>query len=119
MRVDLRAAEVVAVLYFGYAAALVAIYSSSLAHRVSSCVIPFAIAALALAESKRSRGWSRVLRDWALPGLILLAYWQIGWIRTGPHDIRLENLWQRWDGILLIHLRMREILEALGGAIPA
>lgn len=118
-RSPFRLQEKIAVAYFAYAAMLAFVHRAPTARIMFAAAIPLLIWAAAALESRFSRPWSRVTRDWALLGLILIAYWEVDWISAGPAMTHFENACIRWDRILLDRIGLRAAIESLGSAIPS
>ncbi|MBI3683483.1 MAG: phosphatase PAP2 family protein [Acidobacteria bacterium] len=81
-------------------------------------LIPAALWALAAVESRFSRKWSAVVRDWIPLSLILAGYWQADWFPSPPVT-RWEQTWIQWDRILLDGFGLRRGLEAFGWMVPS
>jgi membrane-associated phospholipid phosphatase len=113
-----RMSERVMILFFGYIAVLAAARGIAPLHRWAAWLAPLTIWILAEAESRYSRPWSRVLRDWLALGFILIAYWEIDWFAGTPALAGWQQVWAGWDRTLLDRFRLREMIESLGGFIP-
>ena len=86
--------------------------------RMVLAVIPVAICLLGAAEGARSAPWSRVMRDWLTMGLILAAYWSVGWFVAPPHADWQER-WLLWDRVLLDKWALRAAVESAGLLVPS
>jgi hypothetical protein len=114
---SLRQSERVAIAYFLYTAILASLRSAVSAQIAVAWLLPFALAAIAASETRFSRGWSRVTRDWAALGLILIAYWQLDWF-VSPHLVGWQEVWIIWDRALLDQWSLRAALESFGWIVP-
>jgi membrane-associated phospholipid phosphatase len=85
--------------------------------RLALCVIPIMLCGLWFFEAGRSRGWSQIVRQWASLGLILAAYWSLGWF-TGPHHSDWQTTWLAWDRALLDAAGLRDAIELAGPTFP-
>ncbi len=112
-----RLSETVLIAYFTYMAMLAFAYSLPPSRRLMAAFIPMALFVLAWVETRYTRLWSSVARDWAPLGLVLLGYWQIDWF-AAPPLIRLQELLVRWDRIILENWGLRQAVEGLGPLIP-
>jgi membrane-associated phospholipid phosphatase len=79
---------------------------------------PVLICGLAVWESFHSAPWTRVVRDWLSIGLILAAYWSLGWFATSPWTGWQEQ-WLGWDRVVLDQWGMRAAVESAGRLIPS
>jgi membrane-associated phospholipid phosphatase len=113
-----RASKTVAVAYFLYLALLAAWRGAGRLRVRAAGVILVAVWGLAAFETRCSRRWSQVARDWLPLPLILVGYWQLEWFSAAP----LAALQQRWlalDQLLLGELGLRRAIESLGWVLPA
>jgi membrane-associated phospholipid phosphatase len=118
-RATTRPAERVMILFFTYVAAMAAIRGAAPSYHWIGYLVPVTIWILAEAESRYSRPWSRVLRDWMALGFILIAYREIDWFAGAPALADWQRAWAGWDRTLLDGFRLRAIIESLGGVIPS
>lgn len=116
---EMRRSETVALGYFVYVALLACIQSVSVTHRVIAFLIPLLLTVAVRAETRFSQGWSRVVRDWAALGLILVAYWEVDWFAGRPRMLAYQNVWITWDRFVLDRLGLRVILEFFGSLLPS
>jgi membrane-associated phospholipid phosphatase len=114
-----RLSESIILAYFVYTALMVALMPASRIQRTASCLIPLALGGLLSWESRVTRPWSRVIRDWGLLGTILIAYWQLQWLSGMDPQVRYQAQWVSWDRILLNQLHLRAAIESLGWVIPS
>jgi membrane-associated phospholipid phosphatase len=114
----LPAGERVAVLFFIYLSALSWIRDLSVQKRLFLPAIALLIYSTAAVESANSTRWSRVVRDWLSPGLILAGYWSIGWFAAPPMAAWQER-WLGWDHIILDTWRLRAAVESPGFLLPS
>ena len=114
----LRAGERVAIVYFFYLAGLAWTRQLDVVPRALLPVLAVAILALAACETAHSRPWSRVLRDWLSMGLILAAYWSVGWFATAPLT-HWQDRWLSWDRVLLDGWGLRAGIERTGVLLPS
>ena len=114
-----RTGERLAIAYFVYIALLASWHGLPVSKRLSAWLIPLAIWTLAAVESKFTRPWSRVTRDWATLGLIVPAYRQVDWFAGSPFLSRWQDWLVGWDRLLLDRLGLRAAIESLGWIIPS
>jgi membrane-associated phospholipid phosphatase len=112
-----RQSETVLIAYFAYMAMLAIAFPVPPSRRLFAAIVPLSLLALAWAETRKSRPWSRVTRDWAPLGFVLLGYWQLDWF-TAPPLTRLHETLVRWDRIILENWGLRQAVEAFGPLIP-
>jgi membrane-associated phospholipid phosphatase len=114
-----RLAERLAITYFVYTALLASWHPLPLGKQLIAWSIPLGIWTLAAVETRWSWPWSRVTRDWATLGIILLAYRQVDWFAGAPPLTR----WQDWlvglDRALLDRWGLRAAIESFGSVIPS
>jgi membrane-associated phospholipid phosphatase len=114
---SLRAGETVAITYFLYTAVLSSRHGLSLALVVIAWLVPMALWALAAIETRYSRKWSSIARDWVPLTLILASYRELNWF-AGPATSYWNNLWIGFDRLLLNQVGLRSAIEIFGGAVP-
>jgi membrane-associated phospholipid phosphatase len=114
-----RTCEKVALAYFAYVAVVLSFETVPNYRYSLALLIPFLVAAAVALEARYSVPWSRVLRDWAPLGLILLAYREVEWFAGKPALVDLERIWVGWDHVLLYDAGMRTTLESTGRFIPS
>lgn len=110
--------EWVALVYFSYLAVLGLVRPLTAAQRIPLIVLPMALCWLWRLESNASRPWTRVVREWASLGLILVGYWSLQWFSAPPID-RWQSEWVSWDRALLDTFGLRRALESAGSALPS
>jgi membrane-associated phospholipid phosphatase len=76
-------------------------------------------ALVAYADSFRRGMLLGVVRDWFPLALILLCYREMGWFAQPHLSFRLENLFIRWDHVLLRDAGVHDAIESLGPVLPA
>ena len=96
---SLRAGETVAITYFFYTAVLSSRHGLSLALVVIAWLVPMALWILATIETRYSRKWSSIARDWVPLALILAGYRELNWF-AGPPASHWNNLWIGFDRLL-------------------
>jgi membrane-associated phospholipid phosphatase len=80
--------------------------------------IPAALWAVWQAQSRSNRRSVEIARDWWPLGLILVAYWSMGWFATPPRAVLQDEL-VRLDRLLLHGAHLRALIEAAGPFFPA
>lgn len=113
----IRPSEWLLLAYFTYVAAAAVAHRLPANHRLACSLIPLALATLAAIESRFTRRWSDIARDWAPPALVLLAYWQLQWFSARP-DEHLQNTWIAWDRMLFDRFSLRSVIESSGAVVP-
>ncbi len=112
-----RRAETIVLAYFVYVALAVSVRRPSV-HLLIAWAIPLFLAGLIALQSRYSRGWSRVTRDWAALGLILIAYREIDWF-AGPPASAWQGTWVNWDRWILNDGGLRAAIESMGWVVPS
>lgn len=69
-------------------------------------------------ESRASRPWSRIVREWVPLGLILVAYWSLDLFRHARPS-GWEPALLALDHQILSTFGLRSLIESLGAAVPA
>jgi hypothetical protein len=115
----LSRAEIVALAFFTYLAALSWIRHLPLPHRLVLICLPLLFWSLWKWERAATRPWTRVLREYMTLGLILMGYWSLQWFASTSKLGNLQDRWVAWDQLLLRGYGMRAAIESLGGFIPA
>ncbi len=113
----LRTAERGALAFFVYVAVLGLLNPVSWPQEISLALSPILLYATWAIESRTSRPWSRVGRDWAALPLILMAYWSLEWFRPAPHYV-WQSEWVALDRKLLGPLGLRSLIEIAGPVFP-
>jgi len=109
--------ERVALFYFCLLAAWGFIRPFAASRRALLVAVPIGLYLLCVWESRVSRAWSRVAREWSSLGVILVAYLSLQLFA----DARLsswEHVWVGWDRRLLDAIGFRAAVEAFGRLIP-
>jgi len=114
----LRAGERIAIVYFLYLGVLAWMRGLQIAPRLALFALPLVIIFLAVAESNRTRPLTRVVRDWLTMGLVLPAYWSIGWF-AAPPITPWQDLWVSWDRTILNDWGFRAAVEFAGPLFPS
>jgi membrane-associated phospholipid phosphatase len=115
----LRRGEQVAIAYFVYTAVMVSVYGEPVARCLLAWMVPLTLGTVLALESRYSHVWSRVTRDWAVLGLILIAYWQVDWVRSRSGQVPWQQAWIGWDRYLLHELGLSGAIETMGGWLPS
>src|SRR5262245_23637052 len=80
----LRRAEKIILTYFVFMAVLLSVRQEPVMRRAFAWAIPVVLLTAIFAESRNSKPWSRVVRDWIALGLILVAYREVDWLAGKP-----------------------------------
>lgn len=113
-----RTCEVVLTSYFFYTAAMATWYALPARQQVAGWTLPLVLSLLALWETRFTRRWSSIMRDWAPLAFILPGYWQADWFSyPALHD--WQSTWIGWDRVLLEGTGLRSGIEMWGGALPS
>lgn len=113
-----RRAEKIVIAYFVYNAVMVSIRAEPALHRLLAWLVPLAVWTAIGLEARFSRGWSRVVRDWATLGLILVAYRQVDWLGGGHAVAAWQRTWAGWDELLLRGAGLQAAIERFGALLP-
>lgn len=111
----LRSSEWLLIGYFSY----VALISASRLPLVALLLAVALVAVLAYAESRASREFFSIARDWAPLALTLVAYREMDWFTPLAWDHHLEFRWIEWDRSLLDTWGMQPAIESLGALLPS
>lgn len=109
--------ERVAMVYFSLLALWSLARPFAAGRRFLLAALPAAIFLICRLESRKSRAWSRVVREWSSLGLILAAYWALEMF-SGGRLPDWEDLLIGWDRLLLDTIGLRTAIEAFGGFVP-
>lgn len=115
---DLRSGERVAVVFFLYLVGLAVFRHIGVWQTLLLLAMPAAICFLGRIEASRSTPLTRVVRDWLSMGLILAAYWSIGWFAS-PSLTERQAQWLGWDRMILGEWGLRAAVESAGPVIPS
>lgn len=122
MKLHLRSAEWLLVIYFGYVAAIAPRFplEQQLIWRpfLVELLVCALFLALAYGESREHAEIFSILRDWAAVSLILLAYREMDWFSSMPRNFDLELRWVQWDRTILYQWGLQRAVEALGTVGP-
>ncbi|MBS1825245.1 MAG: phosphatase PAP2 family protein [Acidobacteria bacterium] len=81
------------------------------------CLLPATLWGVWHIESRISKRWTRILREWASLALLLVAYWALEVFATqskeGP-----RSTWLFWDHHLLYSVGLKNWIETGGRALP-
>ena len=118
----MRRTEWLLAVYFTYTAILAGILPvkpqiAALAVILNLTILA-AYAFLAYAHSLRQSELLSILRDWFPFPLALLCYREMGWFAAPHLSFRLENIFIRWDRVLLREWGMHRAIEWLGPVLP-
>ena len=122
MKLSLRSAEWLLVIYFGYVAAIAPRFPL----REQIVWRPFLVEllvcalflALAYGESSEHATVFSMLRDWASVAVLLLAYREMDWFSAMPRNFDLELRWVAWDRTILYQWGGLRAIESLGALGP-
>lgn len=115
---QLRRGEKVVAAFFVYTAVMLSLRGEAPWRQIVAWCVPVGIWATLALESRYSRAWSRVVRDWALLGLILVAYREVDWFAGRAALAGWQRTWIGWDRFILHGLGLQGAVERLGGVIP-
>ena len=79
--------------------------------------LPLVLCLLCKWESESSRPWSRITREWASMGLILVGYWSLEWF-SRSHLSHLQTTWLKWDQAVLHNAGLKNAIERNGSGLP-
>lgn len=113
-----RPCERILIAYFIYTAVLAYLSDAPPLRRLLAAVLPLFLCWLGTMASRNYRPWSRVARDWAPLGLILVGYWQLEWF-TGSAPSPWQGAWLEWDRTLLDNVGLKHAIESFGGLFPS
>lgn len=85
--------------------------------RLILCLLPAALWCFWFLESRLSKSWTRVLREWASLSLLLVAYWSLELFASPSQEWR-QSTWLAWDRRLLYSVGLKQWIEAGGRALP-
>ena len=114
----LRRSEMLVVGYFVYTACLAVMWRLPASYQAAALATPVLLCALAHFETTRGNKATGVLREFLIPGLVLIAYWQVNWFSRG-YEVALQRRWVEWDRMILDGWHARSAIESLGWPIPA
>lgn len=89
----------------------------SLLGRITLCLSPAALWLIWSLESRLSRGWTRIVREWASLSLLLIAYWSLE-IFASPSQEGRQSIWLSWDRHVLYTIGLKNWIEADGKILP-
>ncbi len=114
----LRPCECILISYFAYVALLAAAWRLPAGTQALACLIPLILLLLAFLESKQGTKATGVLREWIVPGLVLIAYQEIRWFQQPSNGYVFEHKWVAWDRIVLDDWHVRAAIESWGRSVP-
>lgn len=114
-----RRAEKIILTYFVFMALMLSVRQEPILRRAFAWTVPLVLLTAIFAESRNSKPWSRVVRDWIALGLILVAYREVDWLGGKQPLFHLQDTWIAWDRVVLDQLRLRAAIEYFGGIVPA
>lgn len=85
--------------------------------RLTLCLLPAALWCFWFLESRLSKSWTRILREWASLSLLLVAYWSLELFASPSQEWR-QSTWLAWDRRLLYSVGLKQWIEAGGRALP-
>ena len=122
MKLRLRSAEWLLVIYFGYVAAIAPRFpfEHSIVWRplLVELLVCALFLALAYGESHEHAELFSIMRDWVPVALLLLAYREMDWFSSMPRNFDLELRWVEWDRSLLYPWGLQRAVESLGALWP-
>lgn len=113
----LRRSEMLLVAYFIYISVLAALWRLPWFEQAIALAIPLLLGLLVHAENTRGNKATGVLREFIIPGLVLIAYWEVNWFGR-QFETDLEGVWVQWDRVILNGWQMRSAIETFGWPIP-
>jgi membrane-associated phospholipid phosphatase len=122
VKLSLRSAEWLLVIYFGYVAAIAPRFP--LEHQIVwrpfliEVLVCALFLALAYGESHEHAELFGILRDWVPVALLLLAYREMDWFSSMPRNFDFELRWVEWDRTILYRWGLQRSIEALGALGP-
>lgn len=122
MKLRLRSAEWLLVIYFGYVAAIAPRFplQQQIVWRpfLVEVLVCALFLALAYGESQEHAELFSILRDWIPAALLILAYREMDWFSSMPRNFDLELGWVRWDRTVLHHWGWQRAVESWGAVLP-
>ncbi|HTC88351.1 MAG TPA: phosphatase PAP2 family protein [Bryobacteraceae bacterium] len=122
MKLRLRSAEWLLVIYFGYVAAIAARFrlGQSFVWRplLAELLVCALFLALAYGEAHEHAELFSIMRDWVPVALLLVAYHEMDWFSSLPRNFDLELRWVQWDRSLFYPWGLQRALESLGALGP-
>jgi membrane-associated phospholipid phosphatase len=122
VKLQLRSAEWLLVVYFGYVAAIAPRFplQPQIAWRpfLVELLVCALFLALAYGESREHAETFSIVRDWASVALLLSAYREMEWFSSLPRNFNLQLRWVQWDRTILYRWGVQRAIEALGWLAP-
>jgi membrane-associated phospholipid phosphatase len=122
VKLQLRSAEWLLVVYFGYVAAIAPRFplQPQIAWRpfLVELLVCALFLALAYGESREHAETFSIVRDWASVALLLSAYREMEWFSSLPRNFNLQLRWVQWDRSILYRWGVQRAIEALGWLAP-
>jgi membrane-associated phospholipid phosphatase len=114
----LRKSEYLVAGYFLLSAVRATMHRRALGAAVDVAV-PLVFCGLAWVERRGATAWVAILRDWLIPPVLLVAYWNVDWSGAAPHWLGWEYRWIELDRLLLDRFGGRAVIESCGSLWPA
>jgi membrane-associated phospholipid phosphatase len=122
VKLSLRSAEWLLVIYFGYVAVIAPRFplQSQIVWRpfLVELLVCVLFLALAYGESREHATLFSMLRDWTPVALLLLAYRAMDWFSALRRNFDLELRWVAWDRTILYQWHLQRAIESLGALLP-
>jgi membrane-associated phospholipid phosphatase len=122
VKLSLRSAEWLLIIYFGYVTAIAPRFSLAGQFVWRPFLVEGLVCALFLAlaygEWREHAAAFSILRDWVPVGLVLVAYREMDWFSSMPRNFDLELRWVAWDRTILYKWGWQHAMESLGAAGP-
>jgi membrane-associated phospholipid phosphatase len=122
VKLQLRSAEWLLVIYFGYVAAIAPHFplQPQTAWRPFLMVLLVCAIFLALAygELREHAELFSIVRDWASVALLISAYREMDWFSSLPRNFDLQLRWVQWDRTILYRWGVQRAIEASGWLAP-
>lgn len=104
--------------FFVYLAVLGIIRQNPAHHVFALLLWPVILWTALVFESRHSKPWTRVLRQWLSMAVLLVGYWSVEWFSTPTKLEHLQNLWLKWDQTLLFQYGLQAAIESAGPVLP-
>ncbi len=114
-----RSGERIAAVFFVYLAVLAFLQPVPPLKLALAFSVPILIVGFANLQTIDGHRYTAYMRDWMASSLILVAYWEIGWLATGRYLVDTQLTWLDWDHELLYGLGLKTAVESFGAVGPA
>lgn len=114
----IRTSEWVLLAYFGNTALMSMFRGVPLHLQMAAAMMPVGVWWLASLETRNSRPWTSVTRDWLPLGLLLLAYLQVNWF-AGQPLVHRQQTWIELDRTILDGWGLHALIESTGRIMPS